>query len=474
MSSSRMPGSPNVWASALARGQADRIELKYQVTLITPMLGGGVVAGVPDANMPFRAKGIKGHLRAWWRVLAQAGDLDAHKAVTTGEVSLLTPIERREREASLWGLLGSGRPTASAVEVITHALNAPTENPPYEVDRKPNHVHFGELAEEYPEPFNYGYFPAKRQKGKQPRDPLQLIPAGSSFSLRLLIHDPSRLAEVRAAVAAWATFGGVGARTRRGVGAVQVLEELQTTPPQLICDLDAAEFTGKALCVAGMPELPDAVWAQQLALQHLWAFRQQPSFARFSGVRGHPGRSRWPEPDAIRRLAGKDYRDVPDQDNPLKTRDHSASHPAGNIFPRAAFGMPLAIRFHYKQAAKAVDEDHFDPIERTLLPMGGSGDLDRMASPLIIRPVAVQAQDGTIRYCPVAAVLMHHPSHTLTQVRIKPPAGSATTGDVWNPAWSTGAMSGIDPIDQAYAARPMFDPPLTAVQAFMNYFAGKA
>ena len=38
-------------------------ERTYTIKLITPMYGGGVVAGVVDEEMPVRATSIRGHLR---------------------------------------------------------------------------------------------------------------------------------------------------------------------------------------------------------------------------------------------------------------------------------------------------------------------------------------------------------------------------------------------------------------------------
>jgi len=77
-----------------------------------------------------------------------------------------------------------------------------------------------------------------------------------------------------------------------------------------------------------------------------------------------PGRSQWPEPDAIRRLTG-----------------HRASLHASVLsnldrFPRAAFGLPII--FHFK------DKDRGDPPDTTLK----GTESERLASPLILRPIA--------------------------------------------------------------------------------------
>jgi hypothetical protein len=76
------------------------------------------------------------------------------------------------------------------------------------------------------------------------------------------------------------------------------------------------------------------------------------------------GRSRWPEPDEIRRLTGKTA--------------GAHAHPVVSVprFPRAVFGMPIV--FHFSTAG---DPD-FERME--LRP----AEFERMASPLILRPLA--------------------------------------------------------------------------------------
>jgi len=90
-----------------------------------------------------------------------------------------------------------------------------------------------------------------------------------------------------------------------------------------------------------------------------------------------PGRSRWPEADAIRRLSGQ------------YARAHRPEHPAGSAFPRADLGAPIV--FHFK--------DSSDPPDHTLEPRTNKS--GRMASPVITRPLALA--DGT--FAPMVALL---------------------------------------------------------------------
>lgn len=41
----------------------------YEIELITPMVGGGAVAGEVDFDFPIRPTAIRGHLRYWWRLI---------------------------------------------------------------------------------------------------------------------------------------------------------------------------------------------------------------------------------------------------------------------------------------------------------------------------------------------------------------------------------------------------------------------
>src|SRR5439155_10751241 len=45
----------------------------YSIRLITPLFGGGVEAGEPDASLPIRGTSIRGQLQFWWRATRGAG-----------------------------------------------------------------------------------------------------------------------------------------------------------------------------------------------------------------------------------------------------------------------------------------------------------------------------------------------------------------------------------------------------------------
>jgi CRISPR-associated protein Cmr1 len=161
--------------------------------------------------------------------------------------------------------------------------------------------------------------------------------------------------EIETALRWWASFGGVGARTRRGLGAVRVEGVAPVTPAEV-------QTQGGQLLLRPVTKTPDIAWKS--SLKRLRDFRQEVNVGRNppSDDPNRPGRSRWPEPDAIRRQTGR------------HSYGHAPTHPVTNAYPRAAFGLPIV--FHFK------DENKGEPPQHLLVPEGA----DRQASPLILRP----------------------------------------------------------------------------------------
>jgi len=109
----------------------------------------------------------------------------------------------------------------------------------------------------------------------------------------------------------------------------------------------------------------DALQSWNYVIGLLQKFRQGPSVGRNSGKSKRPGRSRWPEPETLRRITGQRF----------------ARHPRtktipDDAFPRAEFGLPII--FHFK--------DESDPKESIELhPIKDGEEKSRMASPLILK-----------------------------------------------------------------------------------------
>jgi CRISPR-associated protein Cmr1 len=339
----------------LAKAPAQPEWTLYPCKLVTPLYGGGVRAGEVDRELPIRPSSIRGQLRFWWRI-ACGGD---H-----------SPENLFKREVEIWGGIAEAGPTASQVRVRVRGVGPLDLEPAHRYD--PNPKRPGELKS-FPTlaPWAEGYALFSAQ-GKLTRDrrsieesPKILAKPGTSFELALwvspILSDDQR-EEVTTALRWWASFGGVGARTRRGLGAIGV---------QGLTPVHAAEVARCGGRLAERPAAHDATDAWKTSVARLKDFRQRLGLGRnppSSGSQSPAGRSLWPEADSIRTLSeAADPR-------------HTKRLVGVDGFPRAAFGLPIV--FHFK------DERTGDPGDHVLEPADISHDdkRDRLASPLILRP----------------------------------------------------------------------------------------
>jgi CRISPR-associated protein Cmr1 len=116
----------------------------------------------------------------------------------------------------------------------------------------------------------------------------------------------------------------------------------------------------------------DVKEAWEVAVEKLRSFRQ---FRRDkkTGKESPYGKSKWPEPDEIRRLSGN-----------LQTS-------IVRKFPRAVFGLPII--FHFPQEKGAIPNATLKPKEFDRLTRKPK-EFNRLASPLILRPIA--CEDGAV------------------------------------------------------------------------------
>jgi len=332
------------------RKELDIISQVRKYELITPLFGGGVKAGKADPITTsggvkageadpittIRGSSIRGQLRFWWR------------ACRGGEFANLKAMKDREDE--IWGTASKdkkGEKPASKVQVF---VDAETTNKGVELLHSAKDIN------------PYVAFPL-RQENKKLRD---------NITFTLNIEYPKNIrSDVEAALWAWETFGGVGARTRRGFGAIS-LERKENSTKDVENSIRAGlkeHVIDSANWPKDVPHLSHKLEfkilpttfvsgkeASNILISKLKIFRQQRN--------GNQGRSRWPEPDAIRRLTGQHLVN--------RDKDHKPTHPV-NKFPRAAFGLPII--FHFK--------DRSDPQDTTLALKNS----DRFASPLILRPI---------------------------------------------------------------------------------------
>lgn len=173
---------------------------EYTIKVVTPMFGGGVTAGENDPDMLIRPTTIRGHLRFWWRVLYGA----KYHSVT----------EMRKAESEIWGSTEKSSKVGICVNVVSKGKSeACADFPPGR--------NFPEFKRGYP---GYVLFPfqGKKDRGAIVESPKE---ATSGIVFRLICRCPDDIAQqVESVIRAWVNFGGIGARTRRGCGALRVEE----------------------------------------------------------------------------------------------------------------------------------------------------------------------------------------------------------------------------------------------------------
>jgi CRISPR-associated protein Cmr1 len=357
------------------------------VEVVTPIFGGGHQTRAIDDVDAIRAPSVRGHLRFWWRALYASQCSSAE--------------ELYRRESALWGRAATDDGGRSAVEIRVSVERAGgTDNS--EIRLYPGQ---GQQAT----PGAYALWPARAEtRTNTPTAPRRQ--PGTQFQLTLKVAGTDKdEVEVRNAVRAWILFGGYGGRTRRGLGSLKVIGDVNGWLPavatrEVLTSLfgddifavptkvpgDVPWFGGASIHIGATG--PDAQRAWTTALDWLKEFRQgttgqQGGRAREPGTgKAQPQRpsiSNWPEADKIRRI--KD-----------KTTAHAPRHSATAAWPRAGFGLPILGQFQKTDRdnnRNAYDEP--GPFE--LRWRAGTMEHDRLASPLIVK--ALPLADGTFAPC---------------------------------------------------------------------------
>jgi CRISPR-associated protein Cmr1 len=379
----------------------------YTIQVITPIFGGGVKAGENDTVTPIRPSSIRGHLRFWWRATCGA---------RFEKVAQLF-----DREGEIWGTSDSPSPVTIRVSQPDTIL----------IGQRKASDFYGFSSKYGPE--SYVLFPA-RDKGSP------LIKEGFTFQLEINWLSQEKLQHLRdqenaylrkenkpqkaekiddishdveAAIWAWTNFGGIGSRTRRGCGALFCQE---TAPKDiasigkwyqdhlLTCGLDqqhqrAWPTLPANILIGSTDGKPVDQWAEVIEVMRM--FRQGAGIGRNPGSSGRsriPGRSHWPEPEAIRKFS-----------RCRLPRHQRLTGIPDDAFPRAEFGLPIVFHFKDGQEKDDRNSEFRDPPESELCPTGSM----RMASPIILRPMAVG--DGR-RGVPLIMRLNTEPLH---QVELK-------------------------------------------------------
>lgn len=391
--------------------------------LVTPMYGGGTVSTKVDEKMPIRASAIRGQLRSWWRLLAK------HKWQLGDDKDI------RKAEFELWGGVSDGDDDGKAGRVLLKVANMPTLS-----DNQLMNYDVNELKG-----LRYILFPAYNETNPELK-PHKLLKANFKWDLEfafspniLSIHKnigndkPNPKEQVIETLRWWANFGGLGFRSRKGLGAVYV-SQCQDFPQ--ICKALTPDDVAQAGCqlVVRKDSPTDGLRALQTAVQKLSDFRQKPEIGRnppseqARAERKPAGRSRWPEPDALRRI----------QKNLGYDRRHEPKHQAGNVFARAVFGLPILFHSHQERAVNA-----------TVNPSFG----ERLASPLILRPIYADGEGNKKQWYAGALVLPYE--HILKE--------EVKIGNNSYPIWQDDTAQKIKPVCKNGGGDPL--------QAFLTYFA---
>lgn len=382
-----------------ARGAPELVELRVQLEVVTPILGGSHQTRAIDDVDVIRAPSVRGHLRFWWRALyaAQYANADA----------------LYKRESALWGRAATDDGGRSAVEIRVSVERVGSTDT--------SEIRLFSSRDQPATPGAYALWPARAEtKTNTPTAPRRQ--PGTQFQLTLKVP-AAHEAEVKNALRAWILFGGYGGRTRRGLGSLKVLENARSWLPSAgtrealtsLFGLDVFEaptrtpcdvpwFGGTAIHVGPVDRNAETAWTT--ALGWLREFRQGPerfpqspvppgTHAREPGTgKAQPNRpsiSNWPEADKIRHIRNK-------------TRAHAPRHNATAAWPRAGFGLPIIGQFQTEDrnrrrfdSRKPQNGGYDEPGPFELHWRAGNVEHDRLASPLIVK--ALPLADGTFAPC---------------------------------------------------------------------------
>ena len=431
----------NLEVSTKPKARDGMITQTRRYSLITPLFGGGVEPNNPDPITVVRATSVRGHLRFWWR------------ACRAGKFSNLG--EMKAYEDALWGSAAkedSGGPSQVVVQITEWEEGNPDK--PFIVEgtkEKPKLK--SRPGTKVPE---YAAFPLQpRREDQTPGMPILPVFTDVRFTLQISFPSNSR-SDIEAALWAWETFGGIGARTRRGFGALhcqKIIENDQTIEPRLPTSAQSVDqwikdeishykIVHPASSNLSFPYISpkmsiDAVHRSNDAYRS-WRFL----ITKLKNFRSTQQNPSWPESNAIRRLHRKK----------IRVRRNQSTSSNINKFPRAAFGLPIIFHF----------SDDSDPSDTNLR----GTDHERLASPLILRPVTFS--DGG--YIGIA-VILEGPRF--------PPKGLQLASISDEDAVSEGADSASFSVeakltpDEAKRIVPLRDDPLKVetdvLQAFLNY-----
>ena len=396
----------------------------YNIQIITPIFGGGVNAGENDSVTPIRPSTIRGHLRFWRRA--------------TSGAKCKNVAELRQREGDIWGTTENPSHVALKIEIKSPGKTYPCAY-------FPEDKNFPRFERNHP---SYALFPF--QGNKRDGIPPAKCTSNVSFELKLVYPEIFSL-DVKSAVWAWTNFGGIGARTRRGCGALHCKELAPESDSLNSWYKSCLESFGVERSHSqDWPTLPDKFLVRDINSSNIlqgWTdvvglmqnFRQGQGIGRNPGSgQNRPGRSRWPEPESIRQATGSRF-----------ARHSRMPAIPNDAFPRAEIELPIV--FHFK--------DNGDPKDTELYPVVNGEEKTRMASPLILRPMVCKNGD-------VIQLILKLNSSSPDEVVLKKASGDPRFKKLRDPALASYPNS---PLGSPKAGAPARSSSGSALEGFLAF-----
>jgi len=344
----------------------DITKIDCDIEMSSLLFGGGAEAGKVDNKYPIRETEIRGMLRFWWRATMGARYLNYQTM--------------REAESAIWG--ATDMPSSVNVKVSVDETDV-QENTEQKIAYNNNK---GEWR--FSENYSYILFPWNKPKEPEKdkdyledecgktickkidkfnlvleysvknfnknielqvkRDIKEKNAVATEEEIKIKVKEKLRYLEldgsdalknnIETALKAWINFGGYGARTRRGCGALycdrysfknndEIKKYLKDIPNNKD-NKDKKWPTLGDVFISDDNSNDNDKWMKLIKIYR--EFRQQRTPVDKNKGDKHPHRSYWPEPDALRRI----------------TRKHSNGHEPMNynpdkVFPRAELGLPI-------------------------------------------------------------------------------------------------------------------------------------
>ena len=331
----------------------------FSINVITPLYGGGVEASKPDIENPIRSSEIRGNLRFWWRTIFGG------RYATTREMLL--------HEQQVWGATDMPRVNVGVSVKQINGWRNPQDYNRNSSEGYALHALFSSDSNLLREGIIF-----ETSICWPDDDRLRMLTVLENEQRKVakkpplpdLFQDVGK--DIEAAVWAWTNFGGIGSRTRRGLGALwcrelappdATLAEISKWYKEALKNYGIIQTTGRTFSTIWKPPLvrtsatnPMAAWAESIGLMR--------TFRQAGEGRTGQGRSYWPEAETLRRIGNS------------RSRHHARQEEIpDDAFPRAELGLPIIFQFKNTEVATS-----------QLYPKGKK----RMASPIILRPLQVE------------------------------------------------------------------------------------